>query len=61
MRPPSPSHTRTVQKAVYWREDELLTRAGHQLANDLPANADRRVTAIYLRPRKLRTVYGRTQ
>jgi hypothetical protein len=38
---------------VYWREDELLTRAGQQLANELPANADHRATATYIRTRKL--------
>jgi site-specific DNA recombinase len=45
-------------KAVYWREDELLTRAGHQLAHDVPAGTDHRVTAAYLRARKLRIVSG---
>jgi hypothetical protein len=45
-------------KAVYWREDELLTRAGHQLAHDVPASTDHRVTAAYLRARKLRIVSG---
>lgn len=45
-------------KAVYWREDELLIRAGHQLVNGLPANADHRVTATYIRARKLRIACG---
>jgi hypothetical protein len=44
---------------VYWREDEILTRAGHDLANDLPANADHPAIAAYLRARKLQIVCGR--
>jgi site-specific DNA recombinase len=49
-RPATPGRLKTV----YWREDELLTRAGRRLANNLPANADHRVTATYLRARKTR-------
>jgi len=45
-------------KAVYWREDELLARAGRQLESALAAGADHRATAAHIRGRKLRIVCG---